>query len=129
MQSSTQLKGGHVFLHSRVAFSSGLGVNLMPKGEVVLISLCCYWRPVVGSSVEGATKLDPLGPGLQVCYLHCAHSFSAASCSGVGSGVAATGSAVPCCQQGFAEGCEVPGNIPALTPCPSAALYALHRGV
>lgn len=89
MQSSTQLKGGHVFLHSHVAFSSGWGMNLMPKGEVVLISLCCCWRPGVGSSVEGATKLDLLGPGLQVCYLHCAHSFSAASCSGVGSGVAA----------------------------------------
>ena len=44
--------------------------------------------------MEAATKLDPLGPGLQVCYLHCAHSFSAASCSGGGAGVAAL--ALPC---------------------------------
>lgn len=64
------------------------------KREAVLISLCCYWRPGVGSSVEGATKLDPLGPGLRICYLHCAHSFLAASCSGVKAGVAALG--LPC---------------------------------
>lgn len=44
--------------------------------------------------MEGATKLNPLGPGLQVCYLHWAHSFLAASCSGVGAGVAAL--ALPC---------------------------------
>lgn len=56
------------------------------KRESVLISPCCYWRLGVGSGVEGATKLDPLGQGLQVCYLHCAHGFLAASCSGVGAG-------------------------------------------
>ena len=44
--------------------------------------------------MEGATKLDPLGPGPLVCYLHCAHSFSAASCSAVGAGVAAV--SLPC---------------------------------
>lgn len=68
VQSSTWLKGGCVLLHVHTAFSlRGRGTNA-EKGAV-LISLCCYWRAVMGSSLEIATKLAPLVPGARSARL------------------------------------------------------------